>query len=608
MVGDIIKMSTQGFLPRNASFSMYSIPSRKQALKLFDLMYFAVDFDFFIKVACWARRMFNPVMFYSAFSVALSFRPDCRGIVTPPMYEVLPNYFIPDETMVQFYKLRIEGVRSAELGISGLRSHQKFNRGDDGGLFGPQARLADEETLNYYRDDVGVSNWLVGFFTKSPSWLCPHKYKREIFRRGENFYYVHQQILARYLLERTANGLPPPEILNWDEPIKEGYNPKTLLSSGASLQARADGMTPSHFNQHEVQLAKTYERRLEDAIDAGELSNFNGTFVKLNNIDGTDLIGRAMLGVPMSVGKSFYGNYYFQALKALGFVSKTKNEDDPHSVGGAVTTIPTMLRDPALYNLLHKMISIFQRHKARLRPYSSQELGFPKVSIKSMVVSKLETYFEEFQFDVSNAFNPGKDELSYSVHQTLLNHAPFYFKLKIESETDASAMIRVFIGPKYDSAGNELTVEQSRLSFVELDRFPVNLFPGENEFKRSYSESPAYTKHPESFKSIYKRVEKALSGKEAFYITESSLCGVPQNIQLPKGSEHGKQFRLFAIVNHYVKMEGVEETSTDVTCGSSVLYDKRPMGFPFDRPVYGDYLFVDGLTNMKFSDVVIHHR
>ena len=55
-------------------------------------------------------------------------------------------------------------------------------------------------------------------------------------RRGELFYYMHQQIIARYDIERMVNGLARVIPLhNWEEPITEAYFPKLTTSNGGIL-------------------------------------------------------------------------------------------------------------------------------------------------------------------------------------------------------------------------------------------------------------------------------------------------------------------------------------------------------------------------------------
>ena len=63
-------------------------------------------------------------------------------------------------------------------------------------------------------------------------------------RRGELFYYMHNQMLARYDAERMANGLARVvPFHNWNEPIGEAYFPK-LKATNAGLHwgSRPSGM------------------------------------------------------------------------------------------------------------------------------------------------------------------------------------------------------------------------------------------------------------------------------------------------------------------------------------------------------------------------------
>jgi hypothetical protein len=75
--------------------------------------------------------------------------------------------------------------------------------------------------LSYFREDIGLSEYFTQMFSYYPSWINQTKYEKvSYFRRGEMFYYLFQQLFARYSLERIANGLPNTEILFWDRPIK----------------------------------------------------------------------------------------------------------------------------------------------------------------------------------------------------------------------------------------------------------------------------------------------------------------------------------------------------------------------------------------------------
>lgn len=88
-------------LPKEAIFSILSPAHRKIAIELFEMMYYAKDFDTFYKISAWARCHVNGEMFTYALYVAVIHRPDTVGIILPPIYEVNPYYFFNTEVMTK---------------------------------------------------------------------------------------------------------------------------------------------------------------------------------------------------------------------------------------------------------------------------------------------------------------------------------------------------------------------------------------------------------------------------------------------------------------------------------------------------------------------------
>jgi Hemocyanin, ig-like domain len=135
----------------------------------------------------------------------------------------------------------------------------------------------------------------------------------------------------------------------------------------------------------------------------------------------------------------------------------------------------TMLRDPAHYIMAKRMDYIFGIYKKHLPAYTHDDLIFPGVKIESLEVDKLITYFDTFDMALDNAMSIGAVEdgvkVNIQVRQMRLNHKPFTFKVKVASDKAATVMVRVFLGPKFDSLGNEYTLDQLHLHMIELDRF-----------------------------------------------------------------------------------------------------------------------------------------
>lgn len=60
-----------------------------------------------------------------------------------------------------------------------------------------------------------------------------------------------------------------------------------------------------------------------------------------------------------------------------------------------------------------------------------------------------------------------------------LDHKPYEYQITVQSEQNVlDAVVRVYLGPKYDYEGNPISISQHRQQFVELDQFTTNrMFP-----------------------------------------------------------------------------------------------------------------------------------
>lgn len=86
-----------------------------------------------------------------------------------------------------------------------------------------------EQRLAYFREDIGVNSHHWHWHLVYPGMGQLEIVKKD--RRGELFYYMHHQILARYNTERFCNNLEKLRVLNnLREPVTEGYFPKIMSS------------------------------------------------------------------------------------------------------------------------------------------------------------------------------------------------------------------------------------------------------------------------------------------------------------------------------------------------------------------------------------------
>jgi hypothetical protein len=93
---------------RGEIFNLFEKKDRKEMIELFEILYFAKEWDLFEKTAVYARDRANEGQFYYAFSVAILHRNE--GLVLPPPYEVFPHLFTTSDVIRQAYRAKMTQV------------------------------------------------------------------------------------------------------------------------------------------------------------------------------------------------------------------------------------------------------------------------------------------------------------------------------------------------------------------------------------------------------------------------------------------------------------------------------------------------------------------
>ncbi|XP_047992584.1 arylphorin subunit alpha-like [Leguminivora glycinivorella] len=98
-----------------------------------------------------------------------------------------------------------------------------------------------------------------------------------------------------------------------------------------------------------------------------------------------------------------------------------------------------------------------------------QLLGTPGIQIIDIQVENMSTIFE---FD--NSGSPGSifENLQTTVfkfRQAEAIRKPLTVTVDVNTDTKTDAVFRIFLGPKYDSSGSPLSIEDNWLNFVEID-------------------------------------------------------------------------------------------------------------------------------------------
>lgn len=132
----------------------------------------------------------------------------------------------------------------------------------------------EEQRLSYYREDIGMNShhWHWHIVYPFSNKEHPEIVKKD--RRGELFYYMHHQMVARYNCERLCNKLskvqPLSDLYN---AIAEGYFPKLLCGlNDRTYPHRAHNIVLSDIDRTDGKYALADLRRWIDRV-AGAIDN-----------------------------------------------------------------------------------------------------------------------------------------------------------------------------------------------------------------------------------------------------------------------------------------------------------------------------------------------
>ena len=617
----------QGLLPRGEVFYYYNPIQLQQAIQLFDLFYFAKDYDTFYKAACWARERVNEGMFVYALSVAIVKRMDTQGVALPPQSEVYPYCYIHTRALQQAQYYKQQGMKEGKFWSNNTDKYfyyeqlyqQMYTLKGQDQIFSsvdqydysyqPYQYLKSQEgRMAYFREDVYLNQQFVYQQIFFPTWFNSQKYGVKIqYQTGEKFYYYMYQLLARYNLERYANYMPFVTPFQFNSDMECGYNPQLQYQNGLAMPARPSNFDFLASNSKLIEQLQHMDRRLSDAIDIEYVKTMNGGKQALTAESGIETLSNIILGNEYSINSQYYGwfnglyGYFDYFRKMVGSVI------DPYyqfqTAPGAIENDSTAMRDPVFYQMITRIVNYFQLFKSYLQPYKMDQLNFQGVVIKGVQgVDKLYTYWDQSEVELFNAITYKQGEQAegymYKAYQQMLNYKPFIYNIQLTSEQNSDCIVRVFIGPKYDAQGQLYTFDQATKHFVEMDRFLYSLKSGQNEIKRSSQESVWFVQHQPNTRALFTNTQQG----SVYYnqtVQQQLLYTLPQNLLLPKGTVAGQEYILAVAVHQY------QPTQQDQTIYQYQPMDSRPLGFPFDRQVIP--AFFDQIKNIYFQTATIFH-
>ncbi|KAK4878034.1 hypothetical protein RN001_010540 [Aquatica leii] len=584
-------------LKRRDNFSLFIPAHRDISKQLIDIFMGMRDVDDLQSMAVYARDRVNPYLFNYALSVALLHRPDTQGLNLPSFMQSFPDKFIDTQVLNQ-------AREEANIVPTGSRTPIEIP------MDFTASNLEEEHRLAYFREDVGLNlhhwHWHL---------VYPFNGPREIVnknRRGELFYYMHQQIIARYNLERLCNALKrTTRFTDWRDPIPEAYFPKLdSLVASRSYPPRVANQVLRDLNREQDQVKADVTRleqwrdRIFNAIHTGVVQDESGNDIPLTEFEGIDILGNIIESSILSPNRPFYGDIH-----NFGHVFLSYIHDPDHR---------HLESDPIFYRWHAFIDDVFQQFKGTLPRYPVEQLSYDGVTVDSVTVQSqgtpnvFNTYWQQSDVDLSRGmdFQPRG---SVFVRFTHLQHQPFTYNIMVNnSGAPRQGTCRIFMAPSTDERGNPWLLQDQRTMFIELDRFVVNLQSGQNTIMRRSDQSSVTIPFERTFRNL--EANRPQQEGEALEQFNFCGCGWPHHLLIAKGTPEGKECDLFVMISNYD--DDRVDQDTNVPCNDASSYcgikdrlypDRRSMGYPFDRlPRDGVSTLQQFLTpNMRVQNVTI---
>jgi len=580
-------------------------------------------FDHMMSIAATVKDMINENLFAKAMITTTVRRTDVEFAV-PNMAEIMGPAFLPNQKQLerQVKQLVDNGRNDADMEIFADWTSPEFRTY-------PPSEI--ESKLWYLREDPEVNShhwyWHILFGDGE------NFNKDELQdRRGELFYFLHNQVCNRYNFERLSNGMDLVEgytPTHWNRPIELGYDPKLGDLSTDYYPPREDNVF-WYGHPAETRKMEKLVKAFKDSTRKGYLSGPNGEKVKLGYKDGRDYgiipLGATVEVDPLrTVNNETYGDIHNGGHYLMARAGLHKQLVDA-GIRNALGNTATECRDPLLYRWHGYIDSIFADYKQTLGPYTDEDLDFPGIEIEDAAVysstddqnalfgntlNDKNTLFTHMDYgdvgfygaDINNVTISNRIRIKYK----RLNHSPFVYRFKVRNNgPPVRGLVRLFLA---DEKGTPTT--------VEMDKFLWNFKTGTSEFERSYEHSSSV---PRKAQTLYEIQESSsYSGSNNLVdtgIREYTGCGWPKHLLVPRGNPEGFKTNLLVVISPLLKDDAAKNTDwktvstlTHSLCGApgAKFPDSRPMGYPFDR-YRGWQNIVNGRSNMKRVGITIYHQ
>jgi len=562
------------------------------------------SFDSLLSFLVVLREICNREVFIEVLFLVIQVRSDV-GFVVPNLQSIRPQSFFPgvctytnedgDFRMGRMDYPNEDQMTGPVRTFSFKSTHRTIPRSDP------------ESELWHIREDVMANSmhgiWHVLVSDPNAPWVMT--------RRGELFYHMHKQMICRYNADRLAVGMGPVrayDVNDWAVPNMKGYrsNLGPSVAPGVSLYSpRPDNkrLPDRAISQLQFGISVVNQSLRSMMINGTRLYYANG-------IDhGISKFGDLVEPYPdllLPDAASLLHNYGHVELSEL---SERANPDD---FGGVMGFAQAAMRDPIFWRWHKFTDNFFTEYKKNLGPYTSVDLQYIGVEVVEVTATSggrknhLRTFtdFNTLELDVNLMRTMNGTILRYE----RLNHDPYVFTIRINSQVEEWVVGRIFLIPTSKIGDRDMLDV-----VVEMDKFNFKLNRGMNVINRRSTDSPLMSTGAPSLKNLQENLIRGISETEFNW----GNCGWPIELALPRGNAQGQRFELFVMISkvhsedqhRLVSWEQMFQTSWSwcgMRQGEGSFPDKSPMGFPFDRPLTLREIMRNH-SNMRTQTVRIFH-
>ncbi|XP_030040374.2 arylphorin subunit alpha-like [Manduca sexta] len=589
----------KGITQKGLTFNIYDDDMREATIALFRFLQNIEhsDYETFVD---WAKNNINKDMLNYAIKVnyLYSLKLNRKLITQVPCYIEKPNFFVNSETIVKALGLRgimnYRGDLPEESTVNQYYQSHGFiviNTNYSGWNL---AHNGGDEEINYFREDIALNCYYLGVHLLHPFWMSNEELDVINPRHAEHYYYTHQQLVARYQLEKEHLKQELDSEKCKKNTDKSYYNPHLIYDNGLAFPFRPSVQTEWSDEKAKI---KSIDIAIRECIARGFIIMDNGTTVNMIDDNYVNMLAKLIRANLESVRMT-------KTIRSLFGAGGNRCNTNEYNPAPSILHHPeTTLRDPIYWQMIQYVLGYFTELKDTMEPFDLSEYETEDFTIIGNNFTKIVTYFDYYQFSINKVTT---DQNNYYLskkwpifaRQRRLKHLPFSLNITVQSSMEQNVIVRLFLGPKCDY---DCWSEYSK--FYELDSFHYSLQGGINDIIWSPEKSSKYSFFTdENLYDYYNPHSKQSSQKKPKY----NMYKFPGNLLIPKGIENGLDLKLFVMLTHADDISLMDH-APDVNYYKQVSYevDSKPLGFPFHRRATG---YNNNANNYKFYDVTIYHK